>query len=169
MLLDMKVNFRDSASVVVLKGSAKLASGETNDCVVRAFSVAFDVAYDTAHKFVEDTYGRKHRKGTFGVTPHLIGVAHRCETILGHTLANVTRLLGRNTYVNKNKWNGQMEPVIRKCTVQSFLDKEVVGTYIVLVSGHAFVIKDGVVIGNRGDITRGRKRITDLYRVLPAN
>ena len=50
----------------VAKGSM-LAAGEKNDCAVRAFANAFQITYDTAHKFAEDVFGRKARRGTQNV------------------------------------------------------------------------------------------------------
>ena len=43
---------------------SKLASKETNDCVVRAFMCALDIPYDQAHEWVKEKLFRRDRQGT---------------------------------------------------------------------------------------------------------
>jgi hypothetical protein len=53
-----------------------------------------------------------------------------------------------------------------KMTVGTFVKLYDKGTYILRVSGHAFTIKDGSVIGNPEDATKLRKVIKNCWRVV---
>ena len=55
--------------------------------------------------------------------------------------------------------------VLRHTTTGSFVKKYPVGTYIVTVRGHAFTIKDGVVIGNLADGKQMKKRINGAWKI----
>jgi hypothetical protein len=54
---------------------------------------------------------------------------------------------------------------LRRTTTGSFIKKYPVGTYIVTVRGHAFTIKDGVVIGNPSDGKKMKKHINGAWRI----
>ena len=43
-----------------------IATGETNDCTVRAIANAFNVCYDVAHDYAKMVFGRENRKGIRG-------------------------------------------------------------------------------------------------------
>ena len=45
-------------------GTANSMHGEYKDCAVRAVAAAFDVSYDTAHAFAQQTWKRKRQRGT---------------------------------------------------------------------------------------------------------
>ena len=55
-----------SHSKNLIKGykNSKIASGEKQDCVVRAMASALDVDYDSAHGLVKSTMNRENNKGT---------------------------------------------------------------------------------------------------------
>ena len=53
-----------------------------------------------------------------------------------------------------------------KMTVGTFVKLYDKGTYILRVSGHAFTIKDGTVIGNPNDADQIRKIIKNAWKVL---
>ena len=55
--------------------------------------------------------------------------------------------------------------VLRSTTTAYFLKDYSVGTYIVVVKGHAFTIKDGVVIGNPSDAKQRRKHILGAWKI----
>jgi hypothetical protein len=57
------------------------------------------------------------------------------------------------------------QKVMRKMTVGTFTKKYPFGTFIIIVSGHAFTIKDGVVIGNHDDAVQKRKRVLLAWKV----
>ena len=43
-----------------------IATGEKNDCTVRAIANAFNVCYDVAHDYAKTIFGRENRKGIRG-------------------------------------------------------------------------------------------------------
>jgi hypothetical protein len=53
----------------------------------------------------------------------------------------------------------------REMTVGTFIKKNPKGTFFVLVSGHAFTIKDGVVIGNWDDAVKTKKRLRCAFEI----
>lgn len=114
-----------------------LKAKEHNDCVVVAWAEAFECPYWMAHKYLSQ-YGRKPRKGTFFE-----------ETTLP-ALNAVTR------------WDVELIPFTNK-TITEFIQKYPVGNYLTFVSGHAFVIRDGVVI-DRVNKTN-RRRINYVYKI----
>jgi len=61
------------------------------------------------------------------------------------------------------KVNG--ERVKRKMTVGTFTKLNPVGTFFMLVSHHAFTIKDGVVIGNHEDSTKKKRVLLHAFEV----
>jgi hypothetical protein len=52
-----------------------------------------------------------------------------------------------------------------KMTVGTFVKEYDKGTYILRVSGHAFTIKDGSVIGNPNDATQLRKVVKNAWKI----
>jgi hypothetical protein len=55
--------------------------------------------------------------------------------------------------------------VLRNMTTAKFLEKYSKGTYIVTIKGHAFTIKDGVVIGNTEDALQRKKVIYGAWKI----
>jgi hypothetical protein len=55
--------------------------------------------------------------------------------------------------------------VKRKMTVGTFTKQNPVGTFFMLVSRHAFTIKDGVVIGNHEDSTKKKRVLLHAFEV----
>ena len=72
--------------------------------------------------------------------------------------------LGEERITNTYKLYGEI--VKRQKTVKSFIKDNSRGTYIVLVAGHAFTIKDGVLIDNRGEEFRPTRKVTGAYHVI---
>jgi hypothetical protein len=52
-----------------------------------------------------------------------------------------------------------------KMSVGTFVKEYDKGTYIIRVSGHAFTIKDGSVIGNPNDATQLRKVVKNAWKI----
>jgi hypothetical protein len=52
-----------------------------------------------------------------------------------------------------------------KMSVGTFVKEYDKGTYIIRVSGHAFTIKDGWVIGNPNDATQLRKVVKNAWKI----
>ena len=147
-----------------------IAKNETNDCVVRAIASAFDVHYNQAHDFVKDKFNRKDRKGTYGFVRGMNEVAFS-RTRIGRKCCKpmgklVKTGLSFSTYYSLSydvKVKG--EKVKRQMTVGTFIKKNPKGTYIMCVRGHAFTIKDGVVIGNPQDAKKTRVIVNAAWKV----
>ena len=61
------------------------------------------------------------------------------------------------------KVKGQI--VKRKMTTGTFIKKYPVGKYLVVVSGHAFSIIDGAVVGNTSDATMKKRVINNAFKI----
>jgi len=143
-----------------------IAKGETNDCVVRAFASSFEIPYDEAHSFVAQRFGRKSRKGTFGTVTKMLNLVDsnfelnsKKISVVGDRKNNY--LFGSLEYPVKVSGETKM----RKMTVGTFIKKNPKGTFFVLVKGHAFTIKDGVVIGNWDDSTKTKRPMRCAFEI----
>jgi hypothetical protein len=149
----MKIPY--TATSIAIKGysDSALAKSERGDCVVRAVASAYDIHYDKAHKWVADNFKRKPKKGTYGFP---IGMNKMSD--------NKTRFNYKRTKTIDPKFlttnNGKS-----KMTVGTFVKEYDKGTYIVRVSGHAFTIKDGSVIGNPNDAEQIRKVVKNAWKI----
>jgi hypothetical protein len=146
--------------------NSSIAKSETNDCVVRAIASAFDIEYDKAHKFVAEKFGRKPKQGTFGfgigmnkIAEERIRIGRKCIKPVGKKIDS----LQFHSLSYDVKVKGQK--VSRQMTVGTFITKNPKGTYVVTVKGHAFTIKDGVVMGNPSDAVQKRKRMIMAWKV----
>jgi len=149
----MKIPY--TATSLAIKGysDSTLAKSERGDCVVRAVASAYDIHYDKAHKWVADNFKRKPKKGTYGFP---IGMNKMSD--------NKTRFNYKRTKTIDPKFlttNGGKS----KMTVGTFVKEYDKGTYIVRVSGHAFTIKDGSVIGNPNDAEQIRKVVKNAWKI----
>ena len=144
----------------VAKGSM-LAAGEKNDCAVRAFANAFQITYDTAHKFAEDVFGRKARRGTQNVFNKLNELKEVTFDMFADTLfpeSKTYNLVGVNAPINADYTH---KPVA--FTVKTFCAKYNKGTFIVLVNKHALTVKDGIVIDNPDMRFTGYRRVVESF------
>lgn len=94
-------------------------SGETRDCTVRAISNAFDIPYDIAHKFMKKN-GREDKRGI----PFRSVIGRKPRVLFGRRIAY-------------HKTKG---------TLTTFIKKHPLGTYILTVTHHVFVLKDGIIL-----------------------
>ena len=157
----MKTNYISSSEAVKGVKESVIAKGETNDCVVRAFASAFDVDYDTAHAEVKKVFKREDRKGTRFFMGRMVNMGTNGYVFNDRKIETVkTDVFGMRYYVHTA--DGL---TLRNTTTAYFLSKYPVGTYIVVVRGHAFTIKDGVVIGNLQDAKQRRKHITGAWKI----
>jgi hypothetical protein len=140
----MKIPYTATSQAIKGYSDSKLAKSETNDCVVRAIASAFDIQYDKAHKWVADKFNRKPRKGTFGFP------------------------IGMDTMsTNKTRFNYKKTKTIEaeNLTTNRGKSKMTIGTYILRVTGHAFTIKDGSVIGNTNDANQIKKIVKNAWKI----
>jgi hypothetical protein len=139
--------FQDSHKLAVEQSN--LATRETNDCVVRAFSAALDISYDSAHGWVKRNFSRKFGKGTY---THL-----HIQNVLGK-VKNGYKLKAYGCHPDK-KWamecrgfkvvtNPRYKNKQVGYTLKSFMESHPKGRFFVIVERHAVAIVDGVLYGN---------------------
>jgi hypothetical protein len=149
----MKIPYTSTSIAIKGYSDSALAKSERGDCVVRAVASAYDIHYDKAHQWVADNFKRKPKKGTYGFP---IGMNKMSD--------NKTRFNYKRTKTIDPKFlttnNGKS-----KMTVGTFVKEYDKGTYIVRVSGHAFTIKDGSVIGNPNDAEQIRKVVKNAWKI----
>ena len=154
-------NFKNGYDVTV---GSSLALNEKNDCAVRAFANAFNISYDVAHKFAEDKFARKAKKGVKGMFITLSKLGFASFDLFSNTLFPETRTYGihpiarskSGKVVNTNYTHKEVSH-----TVKTFCTQYNKGTYIVIVNKHALTIKDGIVIDNPDMQFTGYRRIVE--------
>ena len=156
----MEKGFISSSYAIKGYTESKIAKSESNDCVVRAIASAADMDYDSAHQFVKETFKRKNGKGTF-----LLGT---CMNLLSK---NSKQINGKDVQIISEEHNTMLYYVVvkgvkklRATTTFSFIKKYPVGSYMVVVKGHAFTIKDSIVIGNPEDGKKMKKHIIGAWK-----
>ena len=124
-------------------------SNESNDCVPRSLATAFDISLRTSYKLSEKYMGREHRKGVSTVMIQDAFKTGKFNEVDGRNFS--VRTMKKVELTNAYKLKGEI--VLRKKTVKSFIASHPKGTYIVLVSNHAFTVKDGELLdhGNFGN------------------
>jgi ribosomal protein L13E len=142
-----------------------IAKHENRDCVVRAFASCFEIPYDTAHKYVKEKFGRKDRQGTYGTSFKMQELAKNRTQINYKKVKCVGKInnFGVQTLDYEVKVKGVK--VNRKMTVGTFTQQNPVGTFFMLVTGHAFTIKDGVVIGNYEDSIKIKRPLKSAFKI----
>lgn len=142
----MALNFIPAKDSIKGYSESLLAKSETRDCVVRAFAAALDWDYDKSHRFVSKEFLREPKSGTKRFIPTM----------------NQMVLEGRK--LSRKKIKTITDPGIK--TVGQFVKWYDKGTYIVVISGHAFTIKDGQVVGgNWNDAQRMRCQIKGVWKI----
>lgn len=155
--------------------NSKSNKGETNDCVVRAVMNSFEVEYDKAHKWCATKLNREFRRGTVNTTSKLADLTNNGFVLNGKTIKKI--YMGKKGESHKewnpSKWK-KME-VLRNpsyshkhvdYTVRTFSEDYNKGTYLVLVRGHAFCIKEGIVYDNPDYRTKGfRRPLTAMFKI----
>ena len=145
----MKLPYTSTSIAITGYSDSKIAKTERADCVVRAVASASGMTYDKAHKFVSETFNRVPKRGTYGFAPGMNRMALDKKKLNRKTIKPITDLK-----------NGTSQ-----MTVGSFVKLYDKGTYIVRVSGHAFTIKDGSVIGNIDDATRVKRIVKNVWKI----
>ena len=156
---------------------------ERNDCVVKAMAVSYNINYGDAYTLVKNVMFRQRGRGT--TLTNMVSYFNKSvnwETI-GYTGKKMCRFYAKykksglhsTVYLKDTvfddrqpfivKYNKRTSEVsIKSYTVKSFRETYNKGTYLVLVSGHAFVIKDGTIIGNKSDGIRLRRPIQRAFK-----
>jgi hypothetical protein len=151
------------SSTEFIKGAKEspLAKSESSDCVVRAIASATGMDYDSAHQFVKETFCRKNGKGTSGFHYTMNMMTKNGNKINGKSVEKITE--EHNTMLYYVVVKGVKK--LRNTTTGSFIKKYSKGTYVVTVKGHAFTIKDGLVIGNVEDGKKMKKHIDGVWKI----
>ena len=157
----MKTEYISSTEFIKGAKESSLAKSEKNDCVVRAIASASEMDYETAHQFVKETFKRKNGKGTFGLGNGMNLLSKNGKQINGKDVQIISEEHNTMLYYVVVK----SVKTLRATTTSSFIKKYPVGSYVVVVKGHAFTIKDGVVIGNPDDGKKMRKHIAGAWKI----
>ena len=136
-----------------VSGSSEVAKNEKDDCVVRAFANAFGISYNQSHKFTSEKFNRKFKKDETGQLS-LFGddTINKTVKYIGSEPKKESKVVLQNT-TYKHK------PVAY--TVNTFIKRFKSGTYILLVKGHALVVKNGVMIDNPNYQFTGYRRVVE--------
>ena len=154
-------NFKNGYDVTV---GSSLAVNEKNDCAVRAFANAFNISYDVAHKFAEDKFARKAKKGVKGMFITLSKLGFATFDLFQNSLFPETRTYGIHPIARSKSGKLVNTDYTHKevnHTVKTFCAKFNKGTFIVMVAKHALTIKDGIVIDNPNYRFTGYRRIVE--------
>lgn len=114
---------------------------ESNDCTVRATSLAINKPYQDVHKVFAE-HGRRNGKGVTLAT--LIGV-----------LLDIT----------KNNMQIVASYTVKRQTLASFLKTHTKGRYVVVRRGHAFAVIDGVAHDAHSSCCSARSIVKYAYKV----
>lgn len=131
------------------------ANGETNDCSVKALSLALDVPYEKAHAALASE-GRKHCRGT-----HVPAIRAAFAKLGGEFITvDPADFINRYPGAHKNLKSVTTHHPDRFNKV--WADGN---TYLIFVTGHVLVVRNGVNL----DWTRGRaKRAYMIWKVTNA-
>lgn len=157
----MKVQYINTSEAIKGYKNSVIAKSETNDCVVRAFASAFEIAYDEAHNFIAEKFKRQPRKGTFGFGTEMNSMSKNDVKFNRKGVKIITHEYDSMLYYVMVKGH----KTLRSTTTNSFIKMYPTGTYIVTVKGHAFTIKNGYVIGNFSDAKQIRKHIISAWKI----
>ena len=104
---------------------------------------------------------RKPRKGTFGFPTKMNLFAENKIKFNGKGVTKISHEYNTMLYYV----NVKGVKTLRNCTLNYFLKKYSTGTYILIVRGHAFTVKDGSVIGNTEDAKKTKKHIVGAWKI----
>lgn len=159
--MNNELKYIPTKEAIIGYGDSVIAKGETNDCVVRAISSAFQMHYDRAHEFVRVKFGRENRKGTRFFVGGMRRMEDDGQDINLKSFESMGDQHGRMAYDVKVK----DKVVKRKMTTGTFIKKYPVGRYLVVVRGHAFSIINGEVVGNIEDAKMKKRVIVSAFKV----
>ena len=127
-----------------------LQAGERSDCTVRALVKTAGLAYDDAWKWVSIKMQRRPRRG-----PSLraaVDAMNGTQQINGKKVKPLKR----------NRLTRFLNGADRKMSLKTFCQHNPVGTFYVLVRGHALAVIDGRIT----DYTKAGKRVTHAWEFV---
>jgi hypothetical protein len=153
---------------VIKQGSATKLNTDKNNCTVLALAAATNIPYDQAYGIAQDKWLRVKRKGVF---PSKLSIffSDRNDWIIEHNIVinNIaTKFVSKKVDV-KNHYLYKRTGKVNTCqmNINSFIKAYPKGTYYVLVSHHAFVIKDGEVLDHESHKTKMNRRIKAAWNI----
>lgn len=146
-----KVPYTSTSVAINGYSESVIAKSERRDCVVRAVASASGMTYDKSHTWVAETFNRKPKKGTFGFPKGMNKMSEEGKRLNRKKVSIVKDL----------KTNGGKSNM----TVGTFIKEYNKGTYIIGVTGHAFTIKDGSVIGNFDDAVKTKRIVKNAWKI----
>ena len=156
------LDYQYASEVIANYKESVKARNEKNDCFVRAVASASGSSYDAAHAYVKETFKRQERQGTMFVDSTMLSIEGKLQEF-GQVKVKFEKL-GKEKIKNTYKLHGEL--IDRQKTVKSFIKTNPVGTFIVLVAGHAFTIKNGVLVDNQGEEFRPTRKVQSAYKVI---
>ena len=150
----------------IIKSTDK-SSSEKNDCSVRAFTTALDVDYDAAHSYLKNVFKREDKKGCKKMETTAREISLSGETQKINDVEFEIEVLPESKVTNTYKLHG--EEIARKKTVKSFIKDFSKGIYLVLVSGHVFTVKNGLMIDNVGEEWRPTRKVESVFELKLKN
>jgi hypothetical protein len=144
-----------TSTAIIGYTESAIAKNEHNDCFVRAVASSYEIPYDDAHTWVRENFNRENRKGTSRVAIKMDQFSKDGKTLNEKTIKEIWFLKTADKATNK----------IKRTTLNQFIKKYPTGTYILIVKGHAFTLKNGSVIGNTGDATSMKKIVHNAYQI----
>jgi hypothetical protein len=145
------LSYVSSSESILGYNDSPLAKGERRDCVVRAIASASGMTYDRAHKFVAKHFGRKPKKGTY---------------YFNSTMSNFEK---NSLKINRKSVKGVPHQFLKsgkgRMSVGTFIQEYNWGTYVIAVAGHAFTIKDGVVLSGWSDAAKVRRVVEGAWKI----
>jgi len=168
----------------VIPGASEslIAKREWNACVVRALAVVAGMDYDTAHREAKVHMNRKDRDGVRSndIIKYCLNRPESYEPVITELRTQSLCFPIKQPIASSNLkmvWLMSQGEFLKttyklkngkelKCgmTVGSFAKRYDKGRYFVNVSGHAFAIVDGVIIGNVDDPKKRRAIVRFAFR-----
>ena len=143
--------------------NSKLAKEEKNDCVVRSLAVASGSAYETAHTFCKEEFGREDKRGTnnLNIVTKMLSYSDNGLKI-GDKVLDV-EILPKSRIKNTYKLKGEI--IERQKTITSFIKDNPKGKFLVMVAGHALTIIDGEVFDWGNNKFKPTRKVQAAYEL----
>ena len=127
-----------------------LQTGERSDCTVRALVKTAGLAYDDAWKWIAIKMKRRPRRGP----------THRNAV---NAMNNTQQINGKKVKpLGHGRTCRLLNGVERKMSLKTFCQHNPVGTFYVLVRGHALAVIDGVIT----DHSKAGKRVKHAWEFV---
>ncbi len=145
---------------------SKIESGDNNNCSVRALATAFEVSYDKAFYGAEMLFDRKRGKGATGFS---VSRMAQNEWLWDKKIVRMGKDIEgeewKGRQIGKMYHVGAGEKKFRRMSTGTFFKTYKEGSFIVVVNGHMFTVKDGEVLGNRSDATMLKRPIEYAFAI----